>query len=891
MKSNGIAYKPVERNWVGQLIDWWDRVALFAARSLILCAIVYASWRFGAVETATIRDLVVLLIAATGLVILSPSVWAGRTRLPVVLLASGLAFLVFAWSQSAPLPGFAEDLGFARPRYAQDQIRLLSNTVASLGRARSVAISSSYGSVVPEETRQAMVPFVLALMIALVSALVFTSPSSRKIYLWALVINASVLSAWGIIQRANGDQQILPGIDFEASGVPFASFVYKNAGAAALLPALAIIAALLLVRKTAGRHVHQYRVRSEFLSGTNLTLIGFGALITTGLVVSLSRGAWIAAVLAAVVVAGTHQLARSRRLSWGVIGSVALTIVSLIIVSGLQRQIFERAMRFSFDALSADQRWQHWPDGLKTAVAHLPFGSGLGTYGYATLPNHRATYGAWFQRAHNQYLETFAETGLLGVLVLGVTVLWFAILARRLTRQTHDIEKRQWGLIATAILVCGAVQSSFDFVLLIPAILLLYASLIGVIGGLTLEPVDPNFERDGSPNRRPLFGRMSLAAWCLFSVGTGLWVLQTTTNQLAGDRALVSTDLSLLDEVPSEQFVESQVSLLDDAIRQQPERAALYNRRAHWHFAGYRLSVIDAAERSGADVPWTNTQPELLFNALTLQSNEVQEALRTGLLTTDEMKHAVAETLVDLANSLVCNPLIPQTYIDCAYLSPLAEMPVQRWTRSAAPLVNNSHQMLFTNGVIACYTDDMQMAVDQWQRSLSINHKFIEPIYMLAEQRLSPVRVACELVPKRRPDMLLRLLRSAAAKDPESLPLAAEEIIRHLEAGSGEDETSGKEVGIRHATIAKIHQLTGRPQAAVESWQRAVTAEGRNLDFRWGYAGALRSSGLLDEALNQTALGQAIDIDDKRFDKLALQIRKEISHMHGPKTPIMGSLK
>lgn len=890
MISNGPANRSIEPTRIGPFAKWWDRAAIIAARSLVLFAIVYACWRFGAVETGTLRDLLVLLSAATGLVTLAPSVWARRRPMPGVLFACGLALVAYGWIQSTPIPNLAEQFGFNQTRYADDQVSLLKDTVDRFGATPSLETIASCGSVVAEETRQAIVPLILGLMIMLVSSLAFRTPSSRKVYLSVLVLHALILSIWGILQRANGNQQILPGIDFQTSGVPFASFVYKNAGAAVLLPALAIIAAVLVVRERPESRIYQDGVGGKVLSAGGLTLFCSGAVITTGLIASLSRGAWLAACLALLIIAVVQQVTRSRRLHWGVIGGMAIAIVSLIVVAGLHGQILDGATRFSFETIRQDQRWQHWPDGLRTAAAHLPFGSGLGTYGYATLPYQAAAHGAWFRHAHNQYLETLVETGIPGLLAVATGFVVLAMMARRLVRQGQDLEKQRWGWIASVALICCAVQSGLDFVLVVPAVLLLYASLFGVVGQLAAESTAANGPRTKLPSRQLLPGRMSLAV-CLFCVFvSGLWALRTTSNQLVGDRALASTRLSLLDDTPTRPFVETQIRLLDDAIGRQPERSALHARRAHWRFAAYRLSVLQAGIASSVDVPWPNTQTQSLFHALTLSSNEDRKSLRDELLATGERQLQLAGVLAGFSQSLQCNPLHPQTHLECAYLSPLTQMPTECWTRSAGPLIKNSHSMLFTNGLIACYTGDLDYAIDQWQQSLSISHAHIEPIFRLSQERLPPQRVVAEIVPQQRPDMLVRLLQDAAADDVTSVPIAADQIIEHLETTLRDRHSTERETALRHATIARIHRLAGRDREAAKSWRRAVAADGRNLDYRWCYADALQALGQLNEALNQTTLGQAIRRDDQRFNKLAVQIRQQIRHADDTNRTITRSL-
>ncbi len=180
-----------------------------------------------------------------------------------------------------------------------------------------------------------------------------------KVYLWTIAINASVLTIWGIIQRANHNQEILPGIPYQSHGVPFASFGYKNAGAAALLPAIAITVALLVHRRRQGSSDRGYGTSAGFPSVHSLMLFSVVALLAAGLAVSLSRGAWIAAAAAAIVVAviQRRKLTRTNLVAgpflFAGLGAVAM-IAAIALISRTSQPVFQRSADLSINRVQSD---------------------------------------------------------------------------------------------------------------------------------------------------------------------------------------------------------------------------------------------------------------------------------------------------------------------------------------------------------------------------------------------------------------------------------------------------------------------------------------------------------------------------------------------------------
>lgn len=81
-----------------------------------------------------------------------------------------------------------------------------------------------------------------------------------------------------------------------------------------------------------------------------------------------------------------------------------------------------------FDRLGQTEgRFENWPIVMQAADAYLPLGSGLGSFDavFRSVEPLASLDATFFNQAHNDYLETWLETGWLGVAVLLAFFVWF----------------------------------------------------------------------------------------------------------------------------------------------------------------------------------------------------------------------------------------------------------------------------------------------------------------------------------------------------------------------------------------------------------------------------------------------------------------------------------
>lgn len=167
--------------------------------------------------------------------------------------------------------------------------------------------------------------------------------------------------------------------------------------------------------------------------------LGAAALLATGVLMSWSRGAWLAAAASVVVL----LLALPRR--WWTGAALVLLLAGAVLgLAGLgllPSTIIDRATSAFSDTLSVTdvrgvaitgenyalvERLAHWQAAVNMATAHPWLGVGFGNYESAYDEFRLIAWRFPLGHAHNYYLNVLAETGMIGA--AGFAATWIAIL-------------------------------------------------------------------------------------------------------------------------------------------------------------------------------------------------------------------------------------------------------------------------------------------------------------------------------------------------------------------------------------------------------------------------------------------------------------------------------
>jgi putative inorganic carbon (hco3(-)) transporter len=301
---------------------------------------------------------------------------------------------------------------------------------------------------------------------------------ARDRYRQRLVLQVLLLS--GVAQAFYGIVMTLSGLEYgflepKAHGVGWATgtFVNRNHFAGYLELSLAAGIALVLADLTDAPAQNWKQVLANLvdlaLSPRMRTRVMI-AVMVIALVLTRSRMGNIAFFVALALCGNLYVLLRHPRyLFKSLLFFVSLFLVDLMIVSeqyGLQK-LAERIERTD---LQTEQRALAFRDLVPVIQDYGVTGSGPGTFAAAFSPHRSTELHGFFDHAHNDYVEFFIESGVVGsaLLIAGASVSLFhgvLVIRRRRERMATAM-----GFAGTMALVALGLHSIADFNLHIPAV-------------------------------------------------------------------------------------------------------------------------------------------------------------------------------------------------------------------------------------------------------------------------------------------------------------------------------------------------------------------------------------------------------------------------------------
>ncbi len=219
----------------------------------------------------------------------------------------------------------------------------------------------------------------------------------------------------------------------------------------------------------------------------------FIATMSFALIMSLSRGAWIAGSASMIITFGYLWIKRGRS------AVIPIVLMSLLIAITLRLSATESA-RQRFEEFRQDTtkpqitlRFQTWRDSLRVMAAYPLLGTGLNAF-EMVIPRHRSTTTRKsISHAENEYLQLPCELGAAGILVFGLLVAgiyrWASINSRKIPDEADFPWHRAIMLGSTAALLS---HSFFDFVIRSPLYLLTYVAVICCCAGPGISPIRQN---------------------------------------------------------------------------------------------------------------------------------------------------------------------------------------------------------------------------------------------------------------------------------------------------------------------------------------------------------------------------------------------------------------
>ncbi|WP_197169178.1 O-antigen ligase family protein [Novipirellula galeiformis] len=890
----------------------WEWGLLNLARATTIAAFIYTCWRFGGTDVIVWYHVAIMLAAS---IAMAAIVWRKSSRqqpLPTPALLFGLFCVTFPMLQTVELP--REVVEWIAPgtetvlnEFSSPAISELQSARQQLADHRQNTSSSSVNhsatiSIVPSSSQTRLALWQLGFVFFAISTTLFFTRQSRNVLAWTLAINAAGLAFWGLVQRASGSNELLPGMTKDFVTLPFSTFVYKNAGAAALIPGLACLIGLIGIQrhsakgirtsKRSSRGIDSYHPRPKWTAPRFLSLMCFIGLLAAGLLASSSRGVWISGVVAGLALFITVPSRFSGK-SFMAAAFIAVCCIGLIALTGLRNELVKQSQRLNMDQVSTDARFTHWLDGIETAIAHLPLGSGLGTFGYAHLPHQEKDTEQWFREAHNQYLEIIVETGVFGVLAILVVIVLLAKSAVFLIRKSPSQEHFSWGIIGLFSLASIVTQSFVDFVVLIPGVMFTQAILLGCMaavytrdlslskvmrrrsGQIVSQKASELTPAEAAPT--PLRDRLNRIAnrpltWCLVTSVVVLLAFIAIDKKLHTENVLAKTQFSSEEYEPSPEEIEFNLQLLSDAIEREPKSWELYRRRSLWHFAEYRVELLKQASADESPLKWEQTSQSTLFQSLFTIPQSDRDELIANVLVVPALQESLQRAVADQESTLRFNPLSPNAYLSCAMLTPLMKRDTAMWEENIARLSHSSRSLQYAGGLVAYFAGDRDNMIDLWHRSLKFGAEYYPAVLQLAGRKLSLEEFLREIIPTERNDLAVRFVSDAGkfTINQHTLQRLRNQVLTRIESDVRLEEAE------KMALSARVEETGENWGEAASYWNLAVRSQPHNLDYRYYHCRALYHDGQLNEALDQATLLRALEPATERSAKTIELIKKRL---------------
>jgi hypothetical protein len=452
-------------------VPWTDRSPSSSLSLFVLVTLaVLSPWPFGGVQPWATLSITALALLAAGFALAMGALRGdlGRTVVPVWPL---LAFIALGLAQVVPLPATLHALvapGSHAVWHPAD------------GTAAAVLGSGPFPvSLDPDSTVRSVALVAGLALLAWLAAPAIARPRSAVLTATAVSAGGFALSVYAIFARSRFGA-LLYGRFPVPTPTPFGPFVSKNHFAGYVVMA-ALLSAGLAIGLAAGARGRDRDWTAGPRAGAVVLAMVAALAMSLAALASLSRGGAIALGAGTVSLLALRVLqSRARR---ALVPALGLSAVLGLALVALVPPATHARMR---DLDGTSFRLDTWRDGLRLALSSPAVGIGLGAF-HDAYPRYKQGYGLIrVEHAENDYVETMAESGVLG---LGLALLGGALLLSRAARAGGSATSSDARLVqgigagATAGLIALAVHSAVDFNLRIPSNAALAAVLVAVAAG------------------------------------------------------------------------------------------------------------------------------------------------------------------------------------------------------------------------------------------------------------------------------------------------------------------------------------------------------------------------------------------------------------------------
>ena len=681
---------------------------------------------------------------------------------------------------------------------------------------------------------------------------------------YAMLANGAALTLFAFAQRYSWNGRLFWIFDLPHNETTFGPMVYHNVAGNYLAMCLA------LGCYVAVKYTRHKRSLSE-VDGNSAAVALMLATVAVGLLCSLSRGAILSSVVAFAVVAYlfASRVWEAKTVKWML--PIVLCFAGIMFWFGMSDVVVERMGTLTSGDILTDQRLVHWEAASRAAKDFWGVGCGAGAYGrvvatYETSNSIRAI----FNNAHNQFLEFLLIAGI-GGLLLFLLLIWTSL--RSCMKLTKHAENHLafLGYVSVFIVLCQTFHALVDFCLMILAVSLPVACIVGFSSGQFAQK-----NRNGALSKiLPVacWGTMVLAmAWATFDAFTaGQLDLAVRQIPWGGHQSQLS-QAQLVDGLAD---IDKALALRPDSMEGQEALAILHtiNYRNH---ARDQLAVEAQLNKDDPNL-WQWTSPQVLHHRVhTLRRNgsmDIVAQLREEPLIARHLG-AARQSLLKARSSC---PLWANLHIrleELSFLDPSASIESNINAIRVQQTAGQDARMLFECGTREFGAGRYESAYECWQLSLSVSPRYVKEIVRLSSGHLNTSEILQTVMPDSA-EVFVRMM--AVYKDDDSVKFD-ETAIQQKARSYLKDKSEIPQIAEDWFVQSRLSALLSQPEKSIDYLDRAIKLKPFVTRWRFDLAQQLAANGQWEEAERQAircVRQKRWRIYREFLDNLRLEMRKQ----------------
>jgi O-antigen ligase len=301
--------------------------------------------------------------------------------------------------------------------------------------------------------------------------------------MWIIVLSASLQALYGSLMTLSGAEYGFFQAKERFLGVATGTYLNRNHFAGLLELALAVGIGLLLAKPTIYRGDFRQKLRTfiRVMLSSKVILRLLLAILVIALVLSRSRMG-NTAFFASLLIAGALALLLMRNKTTATTLLLGSLLVIDITIVGAFFGVDKVAKRLQNTSVETETRDEVTRDTLAKFMEQPLGGMGAGTFihTYPTWKGEDVTSTAYYNHAHNDYVQFLAEFGAPATFALGLAVLWSLWLAIRSMQKRNSHVYQGGGFAVTMAIVAIGIHSTVDFNLQIPANAMIFMVILAI---------------------------------------------------------------------------------------------------------------------------------------------------------------------------------------------------------------------------------------------------------------------------------------------------------------------------------------------------------------------------------------------------------------------------